>query len=197
MRDETESPDARRAMAGLLNIERRFPSLPFQPSPGSSVLVCQFDVAIASSFMADVVGQLLRACDDSSIDLVVLEPPGRGYRLDADGAVGSATRTERVVRDLFDAIEIEEDEFGGTISALAEVLVIAGSSARWVLWAERDWEIAVLLAPRKMKHVLISTGLFFQPSDDFVGALTPVGFPRFLSDDELRAFRDSVRAVTR
>ena len=146
--------------------------------------------------MAPVVTTIAAKYGDETIDLVAIEPEGLSYRAEARREEAGPANFEKLSRDLFNAIEVTQSELGATVSEIADVFAIVGSSARWAMWGERDWEVAALLIPAEMRASLVKTRLFFDPFDDFVGELTPIGFRRFLGDDAVAEFRANISALT-
>lgn len=84
--------------------------------------------------------------------------------------------------------EAERASGGEAFLGIAEAYAIAGSSGIWGIWAQRDWEVAVVLSPDD-DGPWLHTDVPWWPRDAYLPDLRgPAGWVEPLSSEDLRAF---------
>lgn len=143
---------------------------------------------------AAVLIALAQTYGDRTVATIVLDPDARfysevcgflpGFQVEAgspETGYGTGLRYDPV-----------GDPAGATEYA-ANVIAIAGSSGRWVLWGQRDWEIALLCTPQgsgpweRMPVPVFGRELVLD------SIRSPAGWGVALGEAELREFWQSVR----
>jgi hypothetical protein len=85
-----------------------------------------------------------------------------------------------------------QGDSGGILSFSSDIVAVAGSSGLWAVWAQRDWEIGVLVAPDPVGPWLDQGIRFFDPDEDFSDLRSPPGWGMPLEPDELAVFRRNI-----
>ncbi|MDP9903112.1 hypothetical protein [Arthrobacter bambusae] len=94
-----------------------------------------------------VLQALVEAHNDTSVSLAVLDPAPAYYR-DNYGSYPVFTLPGVTIDDNYwDAVTFEPGgDPTGSVAYTANVVALVGSSERWAVWAERSWDMALVLS---------------------------------------------------
>lgn len=174
-----------------VDIDLRLPDWPFKIPVGNADL-CQFSLAIEGPF-GSVLQDLVDAHGDTSASVVVFDPTPAYYR-EHYGSYPAFTLSGRTIAQTFwEAVTYEpRDDPTGSVAYTANVVGIAGSSGEWAVWAERSWDIAIVLS-RQSKGKWLSAGVDFVSVETALADFTEPDFKVPLSDQERSTFLDNIR----
>jgi len=133
-------------IADLLDTALRFPDWPFRAETGCAA-IAEFGVFL-SGYFDPVIDALARYYGDTAITFLAVEP-GASYYIDRYGISPAISVDASALPDGYGKALYRrpgEDPFG-EMNLSANVFGITGTSRRWAAWAQRDWEIGVLLTP--------------------------------------------------
>lgn len=140
-----------------------------------------------------VLESLVNAHGDSFVSFVTLEPTPQYYR-DNYGYF-AALRIERDVigRFYWDGVSFEPNgDPSGAINSSAKLVAITGTSGRWAVWGNWDWDIVLVYT----KEPSGLTGRMSTPLVGFDQAIDSFARPQFwLTDtpeEQFAAFRENV-----
>lgn len=173
----------------VVDLSARFPRWVFRV-PQGHITIFEFDVVVAAVF-GDVLARLAAVYGDTEITVVVLDPPKDTLK-DLCGRLPSfILRASEVVDDYGAAIFASAGS--GLVDELAyhaENIAIVGTSKRWGVWAQRDWEIGILLTQHESGPWLgVEDAPGFSKDFDIVDLRSPEGWDMPLTDGQLREFR--------
>jgi hypothetical protein len=182
----------RGAVAQVLDLDCRLPDWPFTVPVGNAD-VCQFDLAIAGTF-GPVLQRLVDAHGDTSVSLVVLEPTPDYYRENYGSYPAFTIPGQNIAETYWGVVAYEpDDDPTGAVIFTADVVGIVGSSARWAVWAERSWDIAIVLSQHVGGAWLSAPDLNFAPVDIALEDYTEPDFKIPLTDEARSTFLHNVR----
>lgn len=180
--------------AKVIDLNSRLPNWPFLV-PGYAT-ICEFTRAVGGAF-APVLVALAEAAGDDHVTLVVPEPQATyysteysflaGFRVDRD-----ALGTDAYARGLFYE---PGGRATGAIAIGADGVAIVGSSGRWAVWAQRDWELGIVLAPLPSSPWHTVGIPFLSDARAAVEAFRgPPGWVMPLSDPEVETLARNIKA---
>jgi hypothetical protein len=169
----------------------RLPEWPFLSVRGY-VSICEYDSVLGSWFFP-VIHELARVHGDDSITFVVLEPDPSYYMRAYSHFPGFRLAPHVSPDDYWEALSYEPNgDPTGAIAYTANVIALVGSSRRWAVWGQRDWEIALVLA-EEQRAPWRDVGVPFLPArealDKFRG---PNGWTKKLSQADINTFLSNV-----
>ena len=127
-----------------LSLATRFPAWPFHVLTGQAD-VCQFSHIFTDSF-ADVVSALASDHGETYVVFSVLEPTPSYYREYFGSFPAFKLAQQDISAEYADLVTHEPGgDATGTPAHTADVVALAGSSGGWALYAERRWDLAVVL----------------------------------------------------
>ncbi|MBW9207142.1 hypothetical protein KV097_14440 [Mumia sp. zg.B17] len=178
-------------VAQLLEPERRLPDWPFKVPVGNAD-VCQFSLAIEGPF-GSVLQHLVDAHGDARVSFAVLDPTPDYYRESYGSYPGFTLSGPTIARTYWDAVAHEPgDDPTGSAAYTANVVGIVGSSGEWAVWAERSWDIAIVLTQRS-GGTWLSAGVDFVSVETALADFTEPDFKVPLSDRERTSFVANMR----
>ena len=131
-----------------LNITLRLPDWPFLAATGY-VTACEFDQLLGSTFVP-VVEALSEQFGDEAVTMVVVDPSPEYYQ--REYSFFSSFRVDRnaLQQGYWAGLSHEPNQNPtGAIAYTANTVALVGSSHKWAVWGQRDWEVALLLTPVK------------------------------------------------
>ncbi len=174
-----------------IDISIRFPKWPFL-APSGFITIYEYDIVLSGSF-GTVLSSLSAVYGDQTISLVGLEPSPEYYRDSCGAFPGFRLLSKSIIEDYWNALKEEpnEDFFSALIYSL-DIFGIIGSSGLWAVWAQRDWEIGLLLAPESSGPWLEQTPWFDRYIDlDLIRG--PAGWCVPLNENQLLEFSQNIR----
>ncbi|WP_369372659.1 hypothetical protein AB1046_04270 [Promicromonospora sp. Populi] len=124
---------------------------------------------------------------------VTLDPTPAYYR-DNYGTYGSfRVPGNRIGEAYWDAVSYEpQDDPTGALTFTANVVAIVGSTGLWSVWAERSWDIAIVMTQRP-NGPWLSRGVDFVPVESALDNFTEPEFKTPLADGLRVEFLRNVR----
>lgn len=182
-----------KSVGALMDLGARLPTWPFQ-SQQSFVHVVEYDRVLGSDF-ATVLLALAQAYRDHAVAAVVLDPDASYYREEYGVLPGFQVESTSLESGYGEGLRHEPGgDPTGAIAYTANVFAIAGSSRKWALWGQRDWEIALLCTPQDTGPWLRTPVPLFGRDLDLNSIRSPAGWGVALSEQELDQFWRNVRA---
>jgi hypothetical protein len=150
MAESRQELDAWLTEAGeVLDLAARLPDWPFRIA--GKAAVCEFSRFMSGTFGL-VVGRLAEAAGDEHVTVAVVEPDLDYHHYRENGAF-PAFRVERAsleagIAGYWAGVSYRPggDPFAA-VEMMSNVAFVVGSSGAWAAWGQRDWELAVLVAP--------------------------------------------------
>lgn len=180
---EVDFYDLRDAVAARVDLATRLPAWPFHGARGYATIF-EYDEVLHGHF-GRVLHALASAYGDETVTAVGVEPRWTYYR-DSYGLL-PAVRIEREhLGDGYgDALRFEpNDDPTGSLEISLNVLAIAGSSGAWSVFADRAWEIGLLLTPDRDGGWLDAGVAWFPTDVDLDSILPPAGWGTPLSQQD-------------
>ena len=174
-----------------LEPDLRLPNWPFKVPVGNADL-CQFSHAVEGTF-GPVLQDLVDGHGDVSVSVVVFDPTPAYYR-EHYGSYPAFTLPGRTIAQTFWGAVAHEpgDDPTGSVAYTANVVGIAGSSGEWSVWAERSWDIAIVLS-QQSEGAWLSAGVDFVSVETALEDFTEPDFKVPLSDQERSTLLDNIR----
>jgi hypothetical protein len=178
-------------VAGAVDTSSRLPDWPFK-APLGYVSICQFDHLLGSGF-APVLEALAASQGDDGISLVVIDPDPSYYRSQYASFPGFRVEPAALRTAYWAGLSREpQGDPSGAIAYTANVVAVVGSTRSWAVWGQRDWELALVLAPAQ-RGPWLSTGVPFVKSRTEIEELrAPSGWSKPLTHAEVSAFMHNV-----
>ncbi|MCR6689360.1 hypothetical protein [Cellulomonas sp.] len=139
---------------------------------------------------------LTRAYGDESVATVILDP-GVPYYTNGYGVFPAfQVRTASVAERYGEGMQRAPggDPAGAFVDS-ADVVAIAGSSGRWAVWGQRDWEIGLLCTPHDSGPWEKSPVPLFGRHVELNDLRAPAGWCLPLSDDDVSEFWQNLRSL--
>lgn len=175
------------SVSTAVDISARYPMRPFRERTGT-VSIVEFSRCLSGDFGA-VLAQLARCFDDTSVTMVALEPDPSIYLSSFTTAPAFRVDVQDLPAGFGDALVWEPSgPINGALLYTLDCFTIVGSSGRWAVWAQRDWDIAAILTPFP-DGPWRDTGIpFYGPSLDLASIRQPAGWGLPLSAEEINQF---------
>lgn len=179
-------------VGSAVRLEARLPKWPFRLPKGFSRVI-EYHRVLGGGFGLTLAA-LARAYGDQSVAAVVLDP-GVSYYTEEYGIfpafqVGAASVARAYAEGMRRA---PGGDPAGAFVDSADVVAIAGSSGRWAVWGQRDWEIGLLCTPHDSGPWEDSPVPLFGRAADLTDLRAPDGWGLPLSDDDVTEFWRNVR----
>lgn len=185
--DEAQYLDLLRGVERILNTAVRFPELPFRSGRGN-LDICQYSHAIEGSF-EPVLQALVDSHADKFVTVATFDPGPMEYR-EEYGTFGAFTIPGRHISETYwNAVSQEST---GELIYSANVVAQVGSSGRWAVWAERSWDLAIIMS-ENAGGPWLSCGVDFVPVELALANFTEPEFKNSLTDDRRTTFLRNVR----
>lgn len=170
--------------ARAVNLRGRLPAWPFVARSGFASIF-EFDYVLGD--FGRVLEQLARVYCDKSVLLIGLEPR---YYEPAFGVWPALRFDSCSVRERYWETLYWEPGTGvvGNLGDTLNVLAIAGSSGKWGVWGQRDWEVGLLLTPDRAGPWCDEGVRFFGRDLDLDDIRGPEGWTLPLTEDMLAEF---------
>ncbi len=190
-RDNDQNSQLLGEVRALLETESRLPDWPFRAASGN-VDVCQYGHAIEGSF-GPVLQALVDTHGDVSVTGATLDPSPAYYR-EHYGTYGSFRISGPGIGEAYwDAVAYEpQDDPTGALTFTANVVAIVGSSGQWSVWAERSWDLALVMS-QYSDGPWLSRGVAFVPVEKALADFTEPDFKTPLGADQRAEFLRNVR----
>lgn len=171
----------------VVDTSSRLPQWPLRHRRTAHVDVCQYSHAIEGSF-APVLQSLADFHGDVVVTTLVLEPKPAYYREHYGGFSAFLLPRGDVSTSFWDCVSYEPagDPTGALINT-ANVVATVGSSGVWAVWAERSWDLAIVLSDT-VGGPWLSQGVPFVPIEVALADFTEPDFKKPLSNSQRSAF---------
>ena len=180
-----------RRVRGLIDTSSRFPAWPFYERRGF-VSIYEHDCVIGGYF-GEVLEGLAQTYGDESVDVVIFDP-GMNYFRDVmniyPGFVVDAGSLDEGYCEGIGADPCSGED--RDLCTFGDDIGIVGSSGKWAVWSQRDWEIGLLIAPDETGPWLSAKEKAHHRSIDLDDILAPRGPWRVASDDEMKVLSDNI-----
>jgi hypothetical protein len=174
-----------------LQADLRLPAWPFRASTGNAD-ICQFSLAIEGPFGA-VLQALVDAHGDASVSLVALDPTPDYYRDNYGSYPAFTMSSQNLVQNYWKAVSYEPGgDPTGSLAYTANVVGITGSTGAWAVWAERSWDLAIVLSQRAGGD-WTSVGVSFVRAEAALADFTEPDFKLPLRGQDRATFLENVR----
>ncbi|GAA4625637.1 hypothetical protein [Cellulomonas oligotrophica] len=191
--DQIEFDRLAQSVGVVVELGARLPAWPFRPQRAFSHVI-EYDRVLGGDFAA-VLLALARTYNDHAVATVVLDPDV-GYYSDAYGILpGFQVETASLEAGYVEGLRLEPGgDATGALAYTADVIAIAGSSGKWALLGQRDWEIALLCTPQDSGPWSRTPVPVFGRDLDLGSIRSPAGWGVELAEDEVREFWENVRS---
>jgi hypothetical protein len=176
-------------MEGFLDTALRFPALPFRSKLGN-LDICQYSHAIEESF-EPVLQSLVDTYGDDLVTVATFDPEPLEYQ-DHYGTFGAFTISGRGISETYWSAVAQEST--GELLFSANVVAQVGSSGRWAVWAERSWDLAIIMSDRAGGPWL-SCGVDFVPAEVALENFTEPDFKEPLKGNQRATFLRNVQGM--
>ncbi len=152
---------------------------------------CQFSLAIEGPFGA-VLHALADDGGDERVSVAVLEPSPDYYRANYGSFPVFTLSHHEIVQEYWHAVSHEpEGDPTGSIAYTANAVCITGSTGTWAVWAERAWDLAIVLS-KDANGSWESVGVKFVDAETALADFTEPEFKTPLSNNARAEFLDNV-----
>lgn len=166
-----------------LDIAARLPSWPFR-APTGFATIYEYDQVLGGTF-GSVLDALADTYGDEACGIVGLEPTVDYYRVAYGHYPGLWLRRDSL-RDGY-GIGMRHEPGGDPTGALAftiNVIGMFGTSGAWSIWAQRDWEIGLLLTRDSLGPWLDQPVPWFPRDVDLDTIRSPSGWGMPLTEED-------------
>lgn len=190
--DAAEFTEVVDAVSRSIDSSRRLPDWPFRAS-GGFLTIYEYDRVLGGGF-GRVLESLAMDFGDREIYVVGVAPEASyyldGYEMFPAFSVGRGSLEASYTAGL--RHEPDGDPTGALGDSL-DVVVMAGSSGAWSIWAQRDWEIGLLLTAAPSGSWRSTDVPWFDRDINLDSIRSPAGWGLDLSEDDLATFWRNVR----
>jgi hypothetical protein len=174
-----------------VDASRRLPEWPFRTATGF-VTIYEYDRVLGGSF-GRVLEALVSDFGDSEVNVVGVVPESSYYLDGYDMFPAFVIAAGDIADGYLAGLRQEPDgDPTGALGDSLDVVAMAGSSGAWAVWAQRDWEIGVLLTSAPSGAWRSVDVPWFGPDADLDSIRSPAGWGLALSEADLTIFRDQV-----
>lgn len=175
----------------VLESDRRLPDWPFRVATGKAD-ICQFSLAVEGPF-GPVLQALVDTHADESVSLAVLDPRPGYYRESYGSYPAFTTPGGTIASTYWDLVAHEPgDDPTGAVTYTANVVAVVGTSGAWAVWAERSWDLAIVVS-QHANGPWTSRGMNFVSAAEALATFTEPDFKVPLPARERAAFLHNVR----
>jgi hypothetical protein len=136
------------AVTALIDPDRRLPDWPFT-TKGRHVAVAQYDHLGGRGFVP-VLQALASVYGDQEIVLVVTEPTPSYYATNHGFLPGFRVATDALDDGYWGGLSYEPSrDQASAITYLAGAMAVIGSTAKWAIWGQLDWDLVLVQTPDK------------------------------------------------
>lgn len=183
---------------GLQDLDRsldcrvKLPQWPFR-APSGWVRIYEYDRVLGSDF-GTVLGALAEEYRDQDLSIVTLDPQMSYFRYEYGFYPGFQVLGHDASERYGHGLRHEpDDDPTGALAYTANVVGISGSSGAWSIWAQRDWEIGLLLTRDRIGTWCDQSVPSFSSDVDLASIRSPRGWGMPLSDSDLAMFWRNIR----
>lgn len=182
----------RRFVETQVNLLARLPEWPFKET-GGHITLFEYDRVLGADF-GEVLNALACAYDESSIVVIGIEPSASYYGDEYGLLPAFSLAPGRIEANYGAAMQFAPmGDPTGALGDTLDVLAMTGSSGEWSLFAQRDWEIALLLAGDEEGPWLATSVPHFARDIDLDSIRSPAGWGAFLSTQDRETFNRNMR----
>jgi hypothetical protein len=157
--------------------------------------VCQYSHAIEGAF-GPILKSLADFHGDGVVTTPVLEPTPIYYREHYSGFSVFSLPREDLAESFWDCVSFEPDnDPTGAVAYTANVVTAMGDSGAWAVWAERSWDLALVLSGTA-DGPWLSRGVPFVAVETALADFTEPDFKTPLSSSARRTFLANYRSQT-
>ena len=184
-----------RAMKGALgkrvDLASSLPDWPFL-TPSGFLTIFEYDRVTGGGF-GSVIHSLADVYGDDWIIVIATDPGPATYRDSYQVFPAFEIASADVASGYGDGMWFEPGgDPTGALELWVDRLAIFGTSNRWTVWADRGWEIGLLLTPDESGPWLDQDVQGFHPSIDLATIRSPAGWGVPLRDGDIRRFQRNV-----
>lgn len=191
VKDPQELP----SIASRFDLGKRFPEVPIVGLTGKGWIV-PFDDILTSMFGGRLL-ELSRSFDDRWVEVLAADQNELRWLERLQVLPGFVVDLEDLPGGYRDGLwESPNETQGHQLALVGDVFAIAGSSGKWAMWAQRDWEIGLLVTSDDFVLVESEESPFMRPEEDFEMWRGPAGWTLELTPSMLEEFRAKIRAIT-
>jgi hypothetical protein len=190
--DPAEFAEVVDSVSRSVDSSRRLPDWPFR-APGGFLTIYEYDRVLGGQF-GRVLESLAADFGDSDVYLMGVVPEA-SYYVDSYDRF-PAFRVGRGSLEASYGAGMRHEPNGDPTGALGDsldVVVMAGSSGAWSIWAQRDWEIGLLLTPVPSGSWRSTDVPSFDRDTDLNSIRSPAGWGLALSEGDLATFWRNAR----
>lgn len=171
--------------------ESRLPDWPFRAAV-SNADICQFDEVVGGVF-GPVLAALAEAHGDETITLVMFDPSPDLQRSYFGRYPAFRLPAESIADSYWHALAFEPNEDpAGAVNSVADVVVLAGDSGRWSVFAQRDWDLTIV-SSQTVGGGWLERGVPFLSAEEALAEFTEPDFKIPLPPDDRATFLRHVR----
>lgn len=190
--DSAEFTEIVGVVAQSVDLSRRLPEWPFRASSGF-LTICEYDRVLGGQF-----GRVLEALavdfGDSDVCLAGVVPEAPYYRDGYHMFPAFRVASETLAAGYAAGLRYEPDgDPTGALGDSLDVVAMAGSSGAWSVWAQRDWEIGLLLTATSTGSWRSTDVPWFDREIDLNSIRSPTGWGLALSESDLASFARNVQ----
>lgn len=179
------------AVERVLQVSSRLPEWPFRVPLGNADF-CQFSLAIEGPFGA-VLEALVDTHGDASVSLAVLDPSPMYYRDNYGSYPVFTVPAAGISQTYWHYVTYEPNaDPTGAVAYTANVVGVAGNTGAWAVWAERSWDMAIVMS-QIVGGPWTSVDVDFVSAEDALAHYTEPNFKIALQTHERATFLDNVR----
>jgi hypothetical protein len=140
---------------------------------------------------------LVDAFGDESVEVLAVDEDAEEWSRQLGILPGFVAKGENLVTGYLDGLwDPPRASAGWELLLNGSVFAVAGSSRKWALWAQRDWEIGLLVTTGDFQLAASEEAPFVLPGEDFEMWRGPAGWTLELTPAMLEEFKVNVRALT-
>ena len=180
------------AVSQVVDSSRRLPDWPFR-EPSGSVTIYEYDRVLGGGF-GGVLDALAKDFGDSEVYVLAIRPEA-SYYVEHYHMFPAFTAERGSIEASYMAgmFHRPDDDPTGALVDSVNVVAMTGSSGAWSIWAQRDWEIGLLLAAGPPTAWRSTDVPWFDLDIDLDSIRSPAGWGLPLSENDLATFWRNVR----
>lgn len=176
-------------VGAVVNVGASLPESPFT-SLRAPVDFCQFEWLLGGGF-EPVLHDLAMVHGDSSVSLIVLDPPASYFRRHHTLLPAFELSVESIAGGYWDALTHELGGGPGALAFISERVAVVGSSQQWAIWGQRDWDLVILITQSPDRPWQLHDVPFVDVREAVEEFVVPSLFSQPLSETDLAAFVES------